>query len=325
MKAAILYGKEDIRVEDVEIPNALDNGLIIKVECASICNTTDNLIYRSDDPSKIWPYKKFPFILGHECSGKIVEIGKKLLNKFNIGERIAFWCMGYGAFAEFTQIFPEYLAITKISDNIKPEIASIMEMVTGTLRLLISNEDFFIKKGDNVCIFGMGPSGLLYLQEAKILGAKNLICFDHSDFKLIKAKEFGAEITINTEKEKIDRILEEFKGKIDMIIDACGGDIIEHSYKLLKEEGIYIGFGVPKNEEIENKRNILKDKKIKIITTTEMKNAQRAIEIGKEWIEKNELKIYPLITHRIKLEEIKKGLDLCYFERKTTLKVIVEV
>lgn len=325
MKAAILYGKENIKVEETKSPEISNIGVIIKIECASICNTTDNKIYRADDPSKVWPYKKPPFILGHECSGEIVMVGDLLKGKFNIGERISFWCMGYGAFAEYAEIFPEYLAITKLEDSISPEIAPLMEMVTGTLRLLVLDDGFVVKKGSNVIIFGLGPSGLLYLQESRILGADKIICLDHSDFKIKKSEELGASVALNTEKEKPNFILNEFEGKVDVVIDACGSDIIEDAKKLLKNGGFFISFGVPKNEEIMKKRKALEEKNIKIIESVEIKKAQKAIEIGKEWVKSGDLNLSTLITHKIKLEKIKEGLDLCYFERKNTLKVIIEI
>lgn len=325
MKAAVLYGKENIKVEDIKSPQISERGIIIKIDYASICNTTDNKIYRAKDPSKVWPFQKIPFILGHECSGEIVEIGSLWKDKFKIGERVIFWCMGYGAFAEYAQIFPEYLAITKIKNELMPQTAPLMEMVTGTLRLLILNDDFIIKKRDNVVIFGLGPSGLLYLQEAKIIGANKVICFDHSDFKIKKAKELKADLCLNTEKEDSEKILKDIKDSIDVVIDACGGDIIEEANKILKHGGFYISFGVPKDEGIIKKREILKSKNIQIIDTVKLINAQKAIEIGKKWVENGELNLSSIITHRIPIEKIKEGLDLCYFDRKNTLKVIVEI
>lgn len=325
MKAAILHGKENIKIENVSLPVLENDSLIIKVEKASICNTTDNKVYRADDPSKFWPYQRPPFVLGHECYGKIVEIGKNLKNIYKKDEYVIFWCMGYGAFAEYACIFPKYLAITKVDCNLNSDFGPIFEPVTATLRLLIDGGKFLIKKNDTVLILGDGPSALLYLQYSKILQSKKVILIGHYDFRIKKAKQLGADLTLNSKKQDVNYLIKELKDNVDVVIDTTGKNIFDQAVLAIKKNGNFIHFGVPDDEGILKKREILKNKNVKIVNTTNNENTQKAIEKGKSWVSENILNLETLITHKIKLEDIKKGLDLCYYEKDKTLKVILEM
>ena len=85
-KAAVWVGEEDIRVMDVQLPECRDDGMIIKVEAASICGTDLHVFHNK--PS-------VPTILGHEVCGTIVEMGKNAhktikcyTGRLKIGDRI---------------------------------------------------------------------------------------------------------------------------------------------------------------------------------------------------------------------------------------------
>ena len=84
MKAAVLYGSNDLRITEVEIPKPDPEEVLIKVKACAICGT-DPLIL-----AKGWPGSPplGKFIPGHEYSGEIISIGKSVFD-FKIGDRVA--------------------------------------------------------------------------------------------------------------------------------------------------------------------------------------------------------------------------------------------
>ena len=81
MKAALMYGANDIRIEDIEKPEYDAEGLLLKVEVIGLCGsdirnlTTDS---RKGD---------YPHIYGHEVVGTVAEVGEKC-TKFAVGDRL---------------------------------------------------------------------------------------------------------------------------------------------------------------------------------------------------------------------------------------------
>lgn len=322
MKAAVLYGSHDLRYEDAPMPVLDATGAIIKVEAASICNATDNKTFRAQPTDSVWPHLQPPFVLGHECCGTIVEMGDQVTG-YAIGDRVAFWGGGTGGFAEYFLIHPnELTAIVKIDDSIDSVTGAIMEMVGGTMRHLVTHDDrWLIDAHSTVAVFGLGPSGMLYLQEAKILGAANVIAVGKHDFRLNIARELGADEVLDYRDGDVARRVTEQYGPVDMVIDTTGKDIIPESLAMLKQEGIFVPFGVGPFS-VPEKREMLSPKNI---TVTEGGNDQTAIERGKAWIVAGQLKINPLVTGQVTLAEVEKGLDACMAANKSLLKIAVQI
>src|SRR5689334_8574088 len=80
MKAAVLYGKEDLRLEEVQVPELGDTDVLIKVKYTAVCGT-DPHIYEGRFPAKL------PLILGHEFSGEVVKVGSQV-NCVQPGDRV---------------------------------------------------------------------------------------------------------------------------------------------------------------------------------------------------------------------------------------------
>ena len=72
MKAAVFYGIEDIRIEEVEEPICEENEIKIQVYYCAICGTDVRIFFSGH--KKVIP----PAIIGHEITGKVVEIGKNV-------------------------------------------------------------------------------------------------------------------------------------------------------------------------------------------------------------------------------------------------------
>lgn len=89
-KALRMYGADNIKVEEFELPEIKDNEILVKVVTDSICMSTYKLVKQGKkhkrSPQNI---DTNPVILGHEFAGDIVKVGKKWQNQFKPGEKFA--------------------------------------------------------------------------------------------------------------------------------------------------------------------------------------------------------------------------------------------
>jgi threonine dehydrogenase-like Zn-dependent dehydrogenase len=238
MKAAIYDGKT-VSIKEVQKPKITDTQALIKVKAAGICGT-DLAIAHGYLPTPT------PIILGHEFTGEVVEIGKKVdpkwLNKritSEINSNIDFDC-AYCKRKEYTQCvsrkalgididggFAEYIALEsyllhELPDGISYDQGTFIEPLAAAYQTF---EMMPIGKDDkNIAIFGLGKLGLLIVQVAKIKGLE-IIVIDGSEKKLQLAKNYGADHLINRLKNKdIPKKIRKLTGElgVDISVDTSG-------------------------------------------------------------------------------------------------------
>jgi L-iditol 2-dehydrogenase len=215
------YNNQDVRLEERQTPKISDGEILIKVLASGICGT---------DAMEWYRIKKAPRILGHEIAGEIIESKSK---KYKVGQRVFVshhvpcgtckYCItgnhtacdtlhkgNYdpGGFSEFVRV-PKInvdLGVYVLPDNVSYKEGTMIEPLACAIR---GQRVINVKKGQIVLILGSGISGLLNIQLAKLNGAK-AIATDINEYRLNKAKEFGADEVINAREDlniKADRII----------------------------------------------------------------------------------------------------------------------
>jgi len=240
MKAQLFYGPEDVRYENINIPEIGDDEALVKIKSALTCGS-DLKTYRRGHPTMI----KEASVFGHEWAGDIVEIGDGVDN-FKVGDRIVavnsvpcyecYYCKleryslcenliyNNGAYAEYIKIPGKILKKNTyiIPDKIDYREAALLEPLACVAHGI---EESNIKTDDMVVINGAGPIGLMFIALARLKGAL-VISVDLSDERLEYAKDFGADYTINASKESdqvaaVKELTEDKKG-VDVAVDATG-------------------------------------------------------------------------------------------------------
>lgn len=240
MKAQVFYGPEDVRYENINIPEIGDDEALVKIKSALTCGS-DLKTYRRGHPTMI----KEASVFGHEWAGDIVEIGSDVDN-FKVGDRIVavnsvpcyecYYCKleryslcenliyNNGAYAEYIKIPGKILKKNTyiIPDKIDYREAALLEPLACVAHGI---EESNIKTDDMVVINGAGPIGLMFIALARLKGAL-VISVDLSDERLEYAKDFGADYTINASKESdqvaaVKELTEDKKG-VDVAVDATG-------------------------------------------------------------------------------------------------------
>lgn len=239
MKAIKLYGIQDLRLEEVSIPEIQkEDDVLIKVKAVGICGS-DLSRY-----GKFGPKKNPGFTFGHEFSGVVEKVGTGV-TKFKNGDRVTVSpglpCMECeyckvadfskcnslevigavvdGAFAEYI-LLPEY-TVVPIPDEIRFDQAAMIEPSAVCVHGLYQSG---MKTGDTVAVMGCGPIGLMTIQWAKVFGAKKIIAIDVMPEKLAWAKSMGADEVVNgKDEDAIEAVKKLTNGRgTDMVFEAAG-------------------------------------------------------------------------------------------------------
>lgn len=239
MKAAVFYGKRDLRVEEIEKPAPKAGEVLIKVTACGICGT-DVHIFNGDEGAAATPRGT---VLGHEFAGVIEAVGRDV-KEFRIGDRVCvdpnklcndcYYCKnGLGHFCEHmigigTTVnggFSEYCAVPasqayRIGEKTTFEQAAMTEPVACCLHGIEMSD---IVAGDAVLVIGGGMIGLLMLQLAKIKGAGTLILAEPVKEKRELAFRLGADLCYDpTAVNAKDYLKEHGIERVSSVIECVG-------------------------------------------------------------------------------------------------------
>jgi len=280
MKAAILYGKEDVRVEEVA-PRALQAGEVrVRIEAALTCGTDLKVFKRGYHAKMIVP----PAVFGHELSGTICEIAGPLTPALSPsdGERVAgrpaegkTWRVGdrvviansapcgecfhcgvgqenlcedllflNGAYAE-SIVVPARI-VQKNLLRLRPETAFCDAALVEPLACVARGvEDARLAPGQHVLVIGAGPIGLMFIALAKHLGCGVTVA-GRREARLKAAKRLGASevVDIGDGHNLAARIRDATKTQFDAVIEATGKpEVWEAAVQLVRKGGAVNFFG----------------------------------------------------------------------------------
>src|SRR6056297_2022333 len=89
-KAVRLYGAEDLRLEEFELPQIKENEILAKVICDSICMSSYKASKQGTDHKRVPDdVAENPVMIGHEFAGELIEVGSKWADKFKVGEKFS--------------------------------------------------------------------------------------------------------------------------------------------------------------------------------------------------------------------------------------------
>ncbi len=263
MRAAILYGKEDVRIEQVAVPPLEPGDVLLRTRVALTCGTDAKVFRRGYHAKMIVP----PAMFGHEIAGVVEEVGPGVeswtpgtpvvaANSAPCGEcyycrhemsslcdDLLFW---NGAYAEFARI-----PARVVSKNLLPleEGVSFREgaMVEPLACVIRGVEESWIGRGQSVAIIGTGPIGLMFVALARMRGA-HVVAAGRRRERLDKAVEMGAEGVVSPRPgEDLAELLRQRSpdGRgADVVIEAVGlPETSEAAVRSVRKGGVVQLFG----------------------------------------------------------------------------------
>jgi L-iditol 2-dehydrogenase len=338
VKVAKLYNFYDIRIEDIPIPEVGPGDALMKTKASGIC---------SGDVMPWYIEKKAPLVLGHEPSGEIADVGKKV-SSFKKGDRVfvhhhapCFTCRQCkrGDYVQCdtwrkTVIMPggisEYILIPEINlendtlnlpDTLSYEEGTLIEPIACVIKALKRAN---IRHGDIVLIIGLGVMGMLNGIIAKKYAAAKIIGTDSVDFRLHRALELGFDAVIDISQIDSKKGLQNITGReTSEIVIVCPNsiDALTEGLSLTGQGGSLVMFTPVKPDElITVNPNELYFKDINIVTSyscgpTDTADALKLLEEGTVKAEK-------IITHRFPIEKTEEAFRLTA-EASDSLKSII--
>ncbi len=271
MKAVVIHGKEDFRYEDIGDPKPGEEEVVVKVGKCGICAADPKIFHGSAYFAEV-AYSHAPIVAGHEFIGEVVELGKGAAEKYklNVGDKaiaeqiVPCWECYYckrgiynmcdvhevfgvsgpdGGWAEYMK-YPKGSIIWKVPTELSYEVAVAIEPLACAIHGV---ERADIKLGDTVVITGAGAIGLFMLQVVLLKHPHLVIVSDPDEHRLQIAKDLGAEVTVNPEKEDLVSRVKDLTSGIgsDVVLEASGHPkAVQQAIDMLRRRGRLMEFGV---------------------------------------------------------------------------------
>ena len=338
MRAAVYYRNDDVRLEEMPVPEIGPGELLLKVSMCGICGS---------DVMEWYRIRKAPRVLGHEVVG-VVKEGGEGVEKYKLGDRVFVshhvpcnacrHCLrgehtacetlhstniDPGGFAEYARVPAINVdrGVFPLPEDLTDEEGVFIEPLGCVLR---GQEKLGILHGDTVLVLGSGVSGTLHIQLARSKGAANVLATDINEYRLRSAKRFGADTVIDA-AEDVPRLVREHNegnGADHVIVSTSALSAIEQAFRCVNDCGKVLLFApAPPGVELPLDLNDLWSRQVTITTSYAASPADLAAAL--ELIRAGEIEVQSMVTHKLGLADAGLGFNLVA-EAGDSLKVIVE-
>jgi L-iditol 2-dehydrogenase len=326
MKAARLFGQNDLRIEELPRPQAGPGELLLRTVCASVCGTDIRMLNHGHSVA--------PLTIGHEMSGTVEQVGSGVTG-FKRGDRVcvapnynpvsskltlageghldpncrALGIHEDGAFAEFVRI--PALAVQQGNVFPIPDHVSFIEAALVEPMACVFNayEKSRVRPGENVLIIGAGPIGVMHGKMARLAGAGKVIINDLSVHRLEVARHIDpAFITVSAGLREELMKLTDGSGA-DVIITACPVPEVQTlAIELAAVNGRIIFFGgLPKERAVVPlDSNLIHYRQLMVTGTT--RQSLRQFQAVLALISDRVLRLEDLVTSTHQVEDAERAI-----------------
>lgn len=333
MRALVLHGVGDLRLEKVPVPELAVGSVLLQVQACGICSSDRERVF-------VTGTYHFPTIPGHEFAGKIVAVADDV-DESLLGRRASVFpmlpcktcdackieqyaqCSNYNYFGSRCDGgFAEYLVVpvwnlVPYDDCVPYATAALSEPAAVSLHAVnIGN----IQKNEKVAVVGTGTIGFLVAAFAKQMTDRVVIC-GRSENKLEYAKKLGFE-TINLTKgdcgETVKALIGE--GGFDVVFEAVGSNAtIEQATDLAGNFGRIVLLGNPK-DDLRMEKNVYwsvlrKQKQIMGSWNSSYGSKVNDWAVVADWMKAGNFDFGQLVTHKFALDEYEKAFELIRKEK----------
>ncbi len=345
MKAAVYRGVNDVRLEEVPVPEIGAGEMLVRVHTCGICGTDLKKISTGSHSA--------PRIFGHETSGVVAKVGESV-REYAVGDRVMVFhhipcrecyycrhqtfaqCATYkkvgctagfeasgGGFAEYVRVMDWIVqkGTVPIPDGVSFEQACFVEPVNTCLKGI---ETLCLLPDETVFIIGQGPIGLILARLAKRAGAR-VITSDLYPARLTIAKSFGLNLTLDAAKADAGqtvRGMTEGRGADAVILAVGGSSLIRPAMEAARPGGRVLLFAqTARGEATIDPAAVCVDEK----TLLGSYSASVALqEESVRFVMSREMDLERLITHRFPLEGSVEALRLAAHPQPDSMKVVIQ-
>jgi L-iditol 2-dehydrogenase len=329
MTAAVLYGSEDLRVEEIDVPALSADEVLLRVRLALTDGTDLKVWKRGYHAKMIQP----PAVFGHEVVGEIVAMGKRVDAKWRLGARViaansapclrCYHCrrgqenlcddllFNNGAYAEYMRIPGRIVRenMLEVPHSVDDHSAALAEPLACVLRGIHEME---VRTGDTAAVIGCGPIGLKFVRMLSRRGVR-VIAVARREAPLEIARKLGAAATINvTEVPEVVTAVREFTDEgrgPDSVVEAAGNPATwEQALAMVRRGGVVNFFsGLPTGTRVEIEPAAIHYSEIRIISP--FHHTPRFIREALDAIRRSDISAQDFVTEEIRLEDLPQAFE----------------
>jgi L-iditol 2-dehydrogenase len=329
MTAAVLYGSEDLRIEEIEVPSLAPDEVLLRVRLALTDGTDLKVWKRGYHAKMIRP----PAVFGHEVVGEVVAIGKRVDARWRMGMRVVaansapcFRCyhcrrgqenlcddllFNNGAYAEYMRVPGRIVTenMLEVPHSVDDQSAALVEPLACVLRGIHEME---LRTGDSAVVIGCGPIGLKFVRMLSRRGVR-VIALARRAAPLDVARKLGAHATINVsatpDPVATVRALTEDQRGPDAVVEAAGNPAAWRLALGMVRRGGVLNFfsGLPSGTKIEIEPAAIHYSEIKIIST--FHHTPRFIREALEAVRRGDISAQDFVTEEIRLADLPQAFE----------------
>ena len=345
MRAAVYRGVNDVRLEEVPVPEVGHGEILVRVHTCGICGTDLKKISTGSHSA--------PRIFGHETSGVVAKVGEGV-RKFAVGERVVVFhhipcgecyycrhktfaqCSTYknvgctagfepsgGGFAEYVRVMDWIVekGTVRIPDGISFEQACFVEPVNTCIKGI---ETLRLQAGETVLVIGQGPIGLILATLAKRAGAR-VITSDLHPARLTIANSFRLNLTIDASKAdavQTVRGMTEGRGADAVVLAVGGNGLIRPAMDAARPGGRVLLFAQTVHGDVTiDPAAVCVDEKALLGSYSASVALQ---EESVRFVMNREMDLERLISHRFPLQDSVEALKLAANPQPDSMKIVIQ-
>jgi len=343
MQAAVLYGKEDVRIEEVPEKPLRAGELRVAVGAALTCGTDLKVFKRGYHAKMIVP----PAVFGHEMAGTISEAGSGV-EGFRVGDRVVVansapcgtcdYCrMGKaglcddllflnGAYAT-SIVVPTRIAsknTIRLAEGTSFESAALTEPLACVVQGI---EETGLRAGQKVLILGSGPIGLMFVRLAAHMGCE-VTMVGRGEARMAAGRRLGASSVLvagsGAGAEALEAIVGTWAGHFDAVIEAVGKpEAWEAAVRLVRKGGAVNFFGgCPAGTEVRLDTGLIHYSNLTLLAS--FHHTPGTIRRALEWIETGVVRSEDFVDGACDLAEL-PGLLRSMAQGNRAIKTLVRV
>jgi L-iditol 2-dehydrogenase len=343
MKAMMLTGIRQMEIKNIPEPVLVKpNDVKIRMSVLGICGSDIHYYTQGQIGSQ---KVKYPFTVGHEGAGVVVEVGPAV-KRVKPGDLIAIepamscrecdQCLTgrhhtcrklrfLGCPGQAEGCLMEYIVMPEencfpLTGKLTPDHGSISEpFAIGVYAVKNSGR----VKGLKIGILGYGPIGMSVMLAAKAAGADSFFITDKIDLRLSIAVKEGASFTGNPSKEDVvEKIMKRANLGLDVVFECCGKqEALDQAIEVLKPGGRLIVIGIP---EFNRWSMSVETTRRREISLQFIRRQVDCVEPALEMMKNGIISVENMVTHRFPFDRTKEAFDLVADYNDGAMKVMID-
>jgi L-iditol 2-dehydrogenase len=344
MKKIVLTGIRQMEMTTSPEPEILTRDAV-KIKLASIGVCGSDIHYYSE--GKIGTQViEYPFAVGHECSGTVVEIGSEVTH-VKTGDLVVvdpaihcghcdqclagrphtcrnnkfLGCPGQveGCLSEYI-VMPSFTCFPVTGKMNAVQAALIEPFSIGVYAVKLAEIE---TTETSAVIFGAGPIGLSILLKLLADDIKNVGLVEPLEYRLEKAKEIGVRYVINPERQDVEmEVKKQEELLVDVAFEASGEqDAVNNAVKILKPGGKLVLVGIPPSAQYTFDMDLMRRKELTIIN---VRRQNHCVEEAIDMVVSGKADVEKMVTHHFSLEETGTAFDIVAGYKDGAIKAMID-